>query len=49
MIRAYRQDRANGRPPWWRWFEPPRWWPKWLHLQTCTYCRGVRAHFRSEG
>jgi len=47
-IRTYRQDRRNGRPPWWVWFEPPRCWPKWLHLLTCTYCHGWNRYFREQ-
>lgn len=39
---------ADGKPPWWRWFEPPDWFPVWLHLLTCTYCRGFRAHVREQ-
>jgi hypothetical protein len=31
------------RPPWWQWFEPPQWFPKWLHVLACTHCRGLRA------
>lgn len=45
--RAYRQDRANGRPPWWVWFEPPKRWPGWLHGLTCTHCRGLRRYAAS--
>jgi hypothetical protein len=33
----------TSKPPWWVWFEPPTWFPRWLHLLTCTYCRGLRA------
>ena len=36
--------RAPGQPPWWRWFEPPLWWPDWLHKLACTYCRGLRRY-----
>ena len=36
------------RPPWWRWYEPPRWFPDWLHLRTCTFCRGMMAHLREQ-
>lgn len=36
-------------PPWWAWYEPPRWFPKWLHLMTCTFCRGMGAHLREKG
>ena len=36
--------RLPGQPPWWRWFEPPPWFPKWLHLLTCTYCHGLRRY-----
>jgi hypothetical protein len=35
------------KPPWWRWFEPPAWWPGWLHRITCTHCRGLAAYVRS--
>jgi hypothetical protein len=44
----YRHDRRNGRPPWWVWFEPPRWWPRWLHLRACTFCRGRVAYIDRE-
>lgn len=31
-------------PPWWRWYEPPRWVRSWLHLIVCTHCRhGMRS------
>lgn len=38
--------RAYKEPPWWRYYEPPRWVPKWLHLIVCTHCRGMRAYAR---
>lgn len=36
------------KPPWWRWYEPPRWFPGWLHMLTCTYCRGIVRYCRDE-
>lgn len=35
-----------GPPPWWRWFEPPKSWPRWLHLLTCTFCREMGRYGR---
>jgi hypothetical protein len=37
-----------SRPPWWRWYEPPRWFPGWLHLRTCTFCRGITRYVREQ-
>ena len=34
---------ASRKPPWWAYFEPPRWFPGWLHLLTCTHCRNISA------
>ena len=36
------------KPPWWRWYEPPRWFPGWLHRRTCTFCRGMSRHVREQ-
>ena len=36
----------TGKPPWWRWYEPPGCWPGWLHKLTCTYCRGFARYVR---
>jgi hypothetical protein len=47
-IRARRGGPVASRPPWWRWYEPPRWWPKWLHVRTCTHCRGASAWVREQ-
>ena len=37
---------VTGKPPWWRWYEPPGCWPGWLHKLTCTYCRGFARYVR---
>jgi hypothetical protein len=37
-----------GPPPWWRWYEPPRWFPDWLHMRTCTFCRGGMRWVRQQ-
>ena len=39
-------DKKTGKPPWWVWYEPPRWFPAWLHRATCTYCRGMAGYAR---
>jgi hypothetical protein len=35
-----------GRPPWWRYYEPPRWFPDWLHMLVCTHCRATMRYLR---
>jgi hypothetical protein len=47
-LRAYRQDRANGCPPWWVWFEPPLWWPGWLRQRTGTFDRAMIRYIREQ-
>jgi len=39
------------KPPWWRWYEPPSWWPGRLHAATCTHCRHLARYHkdRSQG
>jgi hypothetical protein len=32
--------------PWWRYYEPPRWFPDWLHRLACTHCRGIVRYCR---
>jgi hypothetical protein len=39
---------TNGPPPWWRWYEPPRWFPRWLHLAACTHCRAMSRYVRDQ-
>jgi hypothetical protein len=39
---------SNAKPPWWRWYEPPRWFPNWLHMRTCTFCRGIVRYCREQ-
>lgn len=39
---------GNGKPPWGRWYEPPRWFPAWLHLHACTFCRGMNGYVREQ-
>lgn len=39
---------TSRKPPWWRWYEPPRWFPKRLHLLTCTFCQGISAYVRDQ-
>lgn len=35
-------------PPWWRYYEPPRWFPAWLHRLACTHCRGLNRYGREQ-
>lgn len=37
---------VTGPPPWWRYYEPPRWFPRWLHRLACTHCRGLERYGR---
>ncbi len=39
-------QKLQSKPPWWRWYEPPPWWPGWLHALTCTHCRHLARHVR---
>jgi hypothetical protein len=39
---------AHQKPPWWVWFEPPQWWPRWLHEATCTFCRHGRKWVKEQ-
>lgn len=38
----------TGPPPWWHWFEPPRWFPGWLHRAACTWCRDMSRYVREQ-
>jgi hypothetical protein len=38
----------TGPPPWWRYYEPPRWFPAWLHRLACTHCRGLNRYGRQQ-
>lgn len=36
------------KPPFWQWYEPGPWCPKWLHMRLCTFCRGGDAYVRAQ-
>lgn len=39
---------SNAKPPWRRRHEAPLWLPEWLHLRTCTFCRGIVRYRREQ-
>ena len=41
-------EKPTQKPPPWRWYEPPRWFPAWLHRLTCTFCRGMSTYGRAK-
>lgn len=47
--RAAMGEPVSNKPPWWRWYEPPRWFPDWLHMLACTHCRGISRYVRKHG